>query len=296
MKILTANKKLMKPPSGTLDVSLVRYPCWCSIKYDGFRTAILAGKTVLNSGRELDNLYTRKKLEAVKELEGHDGELVILPLNDGKTFNRCQSAFRAAAGEPDFHFIVFDQVAEGSFEDRWINFPKPAYPDWVIVDVPVLISNREELDAFTKKIVVDGHEGIIIRQGRTRYKNGRATFKSQEVLRIKPMETDEAEVVDFECEYENINEEEIDIHGYTKRSHSKEGLIPKDTLGKLICKHPKWGLLKISGFTDADADWIWQNQSKVLGQMVTFKYQAVGSIDKPRIPKFKGFRDLADIG
>ena len=38
--------KPMKPPTGTLDIDTVVYPCWASIKYDGFRLAIKNGKTV----------------------------------------------------------------------------------------------------------------------------------------------------------------------------------------------------------------------------------------------------------
>jgi DNA ligase-1 len=287
--------RLMKPPSGTLNIDDVRYPAWASIKYDGFRVGIINGKTVLNSLREVDNTYTRNMLLSVPELNMHDGELVMLPLNDNKCFNRCQSAFRAEDGQPDFRYVVFDVVSEKSFEDRWINFQKPEYPSWVIVDCPVKIENREQLDLYVSEIVGMGHEGVILRQGNSLYKFGRATMKNQEVLRIKPMEDDEATVIGFECEYENINEAGVDKHGHTKRSHSKEGLIPKDTLGKLICMHPVWGELPLSGFDDETADEIWHNKEKYLGELATFRYQKMGSLLAPRLAKFKGFRCKGDM-
>ena len=287
--------KPMKPPVGTLNIDDVIYPTYVSIKYDGFRTAKVKGKTVLNSLRELDNLYTRAMIESCPELDDHDGELVILPLNDNKCFNRCQSAFRAAKGEPDFRFVVFDRVTDGTFEDRWVKWEKPTYPEWVIVDTPVLIDNRQQLDAFIEKVLMDNHEGVILRQGNSLYVFGRASFKKQQLLRIKPMETAEGVIVGFECEYENTNEATVDALGHSKRSSAKEGLVPKDTMGKLILTTERWGEVKISGFTDAFADEVWNNQPKYLGELATFAYQEIGSLEQPRIAKFKGLRARTDM-
>jgi DNA ligase-1 len=284
----------MKPPQGQLDLNSIQFPCYGSIKYDGFRLAVKNGKTVLNSLRELDNLYTRKLIEEAS-LEDHDGELVILPLNDNKCFNRCQSAFRAAGGEPDFRFVVFDRSVPGTFEERWVNWKKPKYPKWVMVDKPVLLENRQQLDAYVDKILADGHEGVILRRPDGQYITKRATFKSQEVLRIKPMETDEGTIVGFECEYANTNQAEQDNLGHTKRSSAKAGKVAKDTLGKLILNTRRWGEVKVSGFTDDFADEVWRNQAKYLGDLVTYSFQLVGSLDKPRLLKFKGIRARADM-
>lgn len=40
---------------------------------------------------------------------------------------------------------------------------------------------------------------------------------------------------------------------------------------------------------------IWDNKEKYLNQIVTIKYQAYGSLEKPRLPIFKGFRPEWDI-
>lgn len=291
---MTQQFRPMKPPSGQLDISVVKFPVYGSIKYDGFRLAIKNGKTVLNSLRELDNLYTRKMLEEAN-LEDHDGELVILPLNDNYCFNRCQSAFRAAGGDPDFRFVVFDRSVEGTFEDRWVNWPKPQYPDWVIVDEPVLLENMEQLEAYVDAVLADGHEGVMLRRPDGTYLNKRATFKSQELLRIKPMETDEGVIIGFECEYANTNQAEQNNLGYTKRSSAKSGKVAKNTLGKLIVDTERWGVVKVSGFTDEFADEVWRNQASYLGELVTFSFQLIGSVDKPRLLKFKGLRSRSDM-
>lgn len=286
----------MKPPTGVLNIDDLDYTnLWASIKYDGFRVAVRENKTVLNSLRELDNIYTRDLLTSVPELEDHDGELVILPLNDNQCFNRCQSAFRATKGEPNFHFVVFDRINELTFEERWINYKKPKYPDWVIVDVPVRIKNRQQLDKYVDEVLADGHEGVILRQGDSTYVFGRATFKKQQVLRIKPMETAEGKIVDFECEYANTNEATVNALGRSKRSSAKAGKVAKDTLGKLICDTERWGRVKISGFSDDFADEVWRNKEKYRGEYATFNFQEVGSIDQPRLAKFKGIRFKGDM-
>lgn len=287
--------KPMKPPTGVLNLDDVKFPIYGSIKYDGFRTAIKDGKTVLNSLRELDNLHTRNKLTSLPSLEGYDGELVILPLNDNKCFNRCQSAFRAAKGEPAFHFVVFDKINELTFEERWVKAGHPEFPDWVIVDTPILLENREQLDQFVEEVLSDGHEGVCLRRPETKYKFGRGTFKEQQLLRIKPMETAEGEIIDFVCEFENTNEASINALGRSKRSSAKDGLVAKDTLGKFVCMTERWGKVMISGFSDEFADEVWQNKGKYLGQLATFNYQEIGSIDQPRLAKFKGIRARADM-
>ena len=104
----------------------------------------------------------------------------------------------------------------------------------------------------------------------------------------------EGVVVGFECEYENTNEATVNALGRSKRSSAKDGLVPKDTCGKLICETERWGKVSISGFSDALADEIWQNKEKFMGELAHFNFQEIGSIDQPRLAKFKGFRSKAD--
>lgn len=286
----------MKPPTGVLNIDDLKYDnLWGSIKYDGFRTAIRGNRTVLNSLRELDNLHVRQMLTSIPELEGMDGELVVLPLNDNKCFNRCQSAFKAAKGEPEFCFVIFDRITNQTFEERWLKYDHPTYPDWVMIDRPIKIENRWQLDMFIEEALEDNHEGIILRQGDETYVFGRGTFKKQQLLRVKPMESAEGKIIGFECEYENTNEVKINALGRSKRSLSKEGLIPKNTLGKLICETERWGVVKISGFSDKFADEVWRNKEKYLGEFAHFNFQEIGSIDQPRLAKFKGIRAKVDM-
>jgi DNA ligase-1 len=289
--------KPMKPPSGTLNIDDVIYPKRGSIKYDGFRVVIMNGRTWLNSLREIDNLYTRKTLEFYSDiLDKFDCELTVGDVTDPECFNNCQSAFSKVTGEPDFTLWVFDRVSEGSYSERFLKFQKlNDYPKFVKFVSQVNINSREELDFYQELVINDRHEGIMLRDSRSNYKFGRATFKSQEILRIKPMETDEAIVIGFEPAYENTNEKTVDNHGNSKRSSHKSGKVVKCTLGSLICTHPKFGEIKLSSFTAKYALVIWEHQDYYLGKLATFSYQAHGTTDKPRLPKFKGFRVEGDM-
>lgn len=290
--------KPMKPPGGQLNIDDVKYPVWASIKYDGYRVAIHSGRTWLNSLREVDNEHTRNVLTRNSGiLDLYDGELTVGDLHDPKCFNNCQSAFSSYEGEPDFTFWVFDRIHHLSYEDRFLSYEhRPLhYLPFVKVVEQTLISDREQLDRYVEKVLAAGHEGVMLRGKYSKYKFGRATFKTQEILRIKPLETGEATVIGFECEYENTNPRELDNHGNTKRSSHAAGRVAKDTLGKLVCADPNFGEIKLNGFTDALADEIWRNKDKYIGKLAHYTYQAHGTTDKPRILKFKGFRDAGDM-
>ena len=50
-----------------------------------------------------------------------------------------------------------------------------------------------------------------------------------------------------------------------------------------------------TGFTDAQRNAIWDSRYDYLNKIVKFKYQAIGTVDKPRIPVFLGIRDPKDL-
>jgi DNA ligase-1 len=65
-----------------------------------------------------------------------------------------------------------------------------------------------------------------------------------------------------------------------------------DTLGKLIVKDVASGIEfgLGTGFDDSQRSQIWHNQSKYLGKIAKYKFQACGVKEKPRFPVFLGWR------
>ena len=94
---------------------------------------------------------------------------------------------------------------------------------------------------------------------------------------------------------ENQNEAVLDKLGYTKRSSSKAGKVATNMLGKFILEgltEPYVGVTcKVgSGLDDAMREKFWAEREKMLGLVVTFKYQSYGSVDAPRTLIFLGIR------
>jgi ATP-dependent DNA ligase len=123
------------------------------------------------------------------------------------------------------------------------------------------------------------------------YSHGRQRWA---LRKYKPEDDGEAVIVGFEEGKSNQNEIELNVFGYTKRPGGKGGHVPNGTLGRMLVQCPKFGLLHIGsgkGLTLALRQQIWDNQEQHLGRTITYVYQAQGMLDKPRFPRFKGFRD-----
>jgi DNA ligase-1 len=136
-----------------------------------------------------------------------------------------------------------------------------------------------------------------------RYKQGRSTAKEGILLKLKPFEDSEAIITGFEELQHNENEQFTSELGYSKRSSQQAGLVGGNTLGKFLVtgtQEEHFGGVEFKvgsglGLTQALRQEIWDNREKYLGKLIKFKYQKIGSIDKPRIPIFLGFRDASDM-
>jgi DNA ligase-1 len=141
-----------------------------------------------------------------------------------------------------------------------------------------------------------GYEGAMLRAPHGIYKFGRSTLKEGHLIKLKPFEDDEAEVIGFEEQCRNDNEATTNELGRTRRSSHKENRVPRGTLGALVLRHSTFGDFNLgTGFDSALRQEIWHNRTKYLGKLVKFRYQAIGMKDKPRIPSFLGFRHPADL-
>ena len=128
------------------------------------------------------------------------------------------------------------------------------------------------------------------------YKFGRSTSKEQLSIKFKFFEDSEFEVVGFEELHKNTNEQVINELGYTKRSTHKKNQIPMNTLGSLVLKFGDVTFNVGSGFTDVQRAEIWANRDNYIGKLAVVRYMDVGAKLVPRLPIFKGWRNIDDIG
>ena len=294
-------KRPMKAPGEPItdeQLQQIKYPVYGSAKLDGFRATVW-DKVYTSSMKLLPNLYVQNCLSN-GDYNGLDGELIVGRYNDPNAFNNTTGPLRRRDGEPDFTFYVFDDFTHPTFTyaTRWLMANDFSLPRVVILEQRKLNSPQEVID-FEIECLTRGFEGAMIRSPDAPYKEGRATFREQYIFKRKPTEDAEGIVIDFEEQMENCNEATTNEMGLTRRASNKENLKPKGTLGKFILKSDKWsetfGCGTGKGLTNELRQEIWNNKWKYLGKVVTFKYQPYGSIDKPRLPIYKGFRAPEDI-
>ena len=69
-----------------------------------------------------------------------------------------------------------------------------------------------------------------------------------------------------------------------------------NTLGSLVLKFGDITFNVGSGFTDVQRAEIWANRDNYIGKLAVVRYMDVGAKLVPRLPIFKGWRNIDDIG
>jgi DNA ligase-1 len=283
-----------------------------SVKYDGWRMFEYNGGVLCRSMKPPKNRHTQKVLAEVFAaaagygFKGLDAENVVGDEYHPNCMQNCSSAFNTYEGEPEFTFNVFDcyQFSDTPFEERLGRAAEAVaklegnFPFVKLVEHK-LITNFDELMAFLDAEVAKGGEGIMGRSRGGKYKFGRSTMKEGWLWALKPYVDDEAQIIGFEEELENQNEQTTNERGYSQRSGHKENLVPKGRLGRFICLSSKFGeTFSVGagvGLTHELRQQVWDNREAYLYKFLKYKYQAVGIKDRPRQPKFMGFRDPIDM-
>jgi DNA ligase-1 len=108
---------------------------------------------------------------------------------------------------------------------------------------------------------------------------------------------------------ENTNEAKVNELGRTERSSHQDNMVPKGMIGNLICSMMKdvydGDKLLFSqdqvvtvgpgAMPHVDRVALFQDQSKIVGQVIKFKFFPKGVKDKPRFPTFVTIRSAEDM-
>lgn len=302
---MNMNMKTLKPmlaaPTHDEDPSKITFPKMISPKLDGIRVLCTPEGLRTRSLKKVPNKFINSILQDPL-LHYLDGEVVVGDPTAPDVFNKSTSGVMSEHGNPDFTYLVFDSYKYPTqpFKDRFrgaaeqIKHYIEKAPNNIRVKIVEheIIKDLEDMSLTEAHHINLGYEGSMLRDPLGLYKYGRSTFKEQGLLKLKRFVDDEATVVGFEPLLRNNNPAEFDALGYQKRSSHKANKIPDALLGKLLCQHQKWGSFAIgSGFNVEQRIEIWENKDKYLNKLVTFKFQLHGSLNAPRIPIFKGFRE-----
>jgi DNA ligase-1 len=292
--------KPMLAASMTGDFKDLTYPLIASVKVDGIRCLIKDGVALSRSFKPIPNLYIQEKLSVLPS--GLDGELIILADTGEASFNDSQSGIMTVEGTPNFCYVLFDYVEDSlikPYRERFTSLINLNLPSYCSIVQSIVVDSAEELLSFEEVMVSHGKEGIMTRSANGPYKCGRATFKSQDLVKIKRFIDSEAIILGFEEQLHNNNEATIDNLGHTKRSSHKDNMIRANTLGTLLVRDIisgiEFGIGTGKGLTAELKKAIWENKEAYLGRIITYRSQKCGAKDKPRIPSFHGFRDDKDM-
>jgi len=266
----------------------VHLPLLASAKYDGIRCLIVErdGKpaAVTRTMRPIPNLSVRTWLEENCPI-GFDGELVV----KGEDFHGSSSALMSRNGKPDFMFALFDYINPKSPDPLQTPYDvRISELDAVLADlnlagrvvrIPIhTIECITDIDALMAAALDNGHEGLVLRSPSGRYKIGRALPEEGLMMKLKPSEDAEAEIVGFEPE--------------------RNDLFTPDRLGAFsvrLLSDPTIRFNVGTGFSNKQRAEFWENRSNLMGKFVRFRYQSQGMKSAPRFPVFEGIRDAADI-
>jgi DNA ligase-1 len=292
------------PKSYTNYFKELRFPLYCSPKLDGIRCLISNDPAAMSrSWKQIPSFQVQEDFTWVPFL---DGELIAGNATDADVYNRTQSFVMSKNKPGDLSYHVFDYC-----HPHWLEFPfemrlakaqelidKRQWPDtkdYHFVE-HVLINNIEELLEYEGKCLDAGYEGIIMRDPKGRYKCGRSTWKEGLVLKLKRFADDEAEIVGFVERKHNTNTQTRDALGYAERSSSKEGMVGTGMLGKFLGIYEGEVIEIAPGCLNHDQlKDIWMNKEQYIGKLIKFRHFPHGVKDKPRFPRFVGFRDKIDL-
>ena len=266
--------------------------CYVEYKYDGVRVIAIVqnGSATLHSrnGKLLENFPHIEEALSKPEFEGlvFDGEVMS---EDFQTLMK-QVHRKEGAQTEDSYLAVFDMLTLEEFDaggtsknaierrQRIVNLSDLFTYRIQLVDATLIDMDSEEgqakFQAMNKRALDEGYEGLMIKPVSEGYKCKR----SHAWLKIKPFIEVTLKVVELE-----------------EGTGKNEGL-----LGALVVEGEddgKFFRLNVgSGLTDENREQIWENQDKVIGQLVEIRADAAtqsqdaDDVWNLRFPRFKTFR------
>lgn len=287
--------------SAVKDYNKITWPKFVSPKLDGVRAVVIDGIVYSRSGKPI-------RSKAVQKLFGNprynnlDGELIYGSPTAEDVFNKTTSFVMSedvpdGMSEKEITFFTFDYVNDFlQFNERRGLGPLPLSCEQRVDVGQVMLYNLQEMETYEAQCLKEGYEGIMLRSPEGLYKHGRATEKSQDLLKVKRFVDDEAIIIGFEELLTNNNPATLNELGHQERSSCKENLVGADTLGALQCLTKARVAFNIgTGFSAELRQHIWNNREKYIGKLAKYKSFPIGVKDAPRLPVFLGFRDEDDL-
>ena len=276
MFVIDNYTNLLKPVSYIHGMP-INFPVYASPKLDGFRCAVANCTPYV--GKEKSIIVNRavRALFSRCALNGFDGELLVGSPTSKHAWAATSSLLKSEKPEDfnttDVNFYVFDlwNTLKMSYHDR-LTLLKAKYnslPDELkactVLCPQAYITSMADVYDFYHAMLDEGYEGVMLRRASALYKFGRSTLVSQELVRLKPKEDAEFEIVGFN---------ELMSDG-----------SPANSLGSLVVAKGNMSFEVGTGFSTNQRKAIWENRCKFLHKIVTVSHSGIVG-KKPRNPVF----------
>jgi DNA ligase-1 len=274
----------------------LRFPLLASVKFDGIRAISKFGSLLSRSLKPIPNHHIRELLSKHTDL---DGEIIFGDPTSDAVRRLTNSAVRSFDGEPKVTYYVFDDLStDGTFEQRLQILSARELPDYIVKVEQRLVDSQEQLDAFYAQVLEEGHEGLILRNPKSKYFHGRCSAKSQDSLKLKPFQDDEAEVLSVYEAMHNTNDSFKNELGRTTRSSSQEGLVGSGMIGGFNARDLKTGKpIKVAAgkLSHKERQELWESREKIKGWTLTYRHMPVNVKDAPNFARFISWREKFDM-
>lgn len=268
------------------------YPLVVSPKLDGIRCIIHNGIAMSRNLKPIRNSFIQEQLQGLPD--GLDGELIVGAPNQGLVLNRTVSGVMSEHGQPEFQYHVFDLAHEpGVFTRRFAQLGKLKNDRLTIVPHDP-ISSPTMLAKYEQTVLSNGFEGIMCRDPNGLYKHGRSTLRDRILGKLKRFTDGELMVTNLVEGVRNENEQTRGALGESTRSMAKAGMVPNGLVGTILGYDIKTGQqLQVSPgrMTHDMRKFYWENQDKLVGEIIHYRVFAYGAVNTPRFPTFQHIRE-----
>lgn len=250
----------------------IKFPCIVQPKYDGVRCLVFEkdGKVMIRSrkGKEYNIPHLQKWAENNRDMLPLDGELYN---HNELTFQEIVSAVKKHSDiTPKIRYAVYDKPIDGvnnndRLEILLNDFKKITLKDPVYLSKYDMCFSMKDIYECHAKYVAEGYEGAIIRNIDGMYEFG---FGSSNLIKLKMFMDSEYEIVDV-----------IEASG---RDSGTAIFVCKCDAGIFN--------VKPQGTRELRAEYF-KKRKKLIGKLVTVKYQELSDDGIPRFPSAISIRD-----